>query len=157
MALQRISPCLWFDGNAEEAVAHYTSIFPNSKVRSVTRYGALGPGEEGSVMFIVFELDGTTLQALNGGPQFKFNEAVSMSVACRTQAEIDHYWTRLGEGGEHSVCGWLKDKFGLSWQIAPARLEELIARDAAASARVMAEVMKMTKLDLATLERAAAG
>ena len=117
--MQKITPCLWFDNNAEEAVDFYTSIFRNSKVLEVARYGEAGPGPEGSVLTMRFQLDGVELMALNGGPVFKFTEAISLSVDCKSQAEVDELWEKLSEGGEIQQCGWLKDKFGLSWQIVP--------------------------------------
>ena len=143
MTVQRISPCLWFDGDAAEAVAHYLSIFDNSRILS------------GGGMTIVFELEGVRFIALNGGPMFRFNEAVSMSVACADQAEVDHYWDRLVEGGTPSRCGWLKDRFGLSWQIVPNALGSFLGGDDAAGAkRAMQAMMGMGKLDIAELERA---
>jgi len=159
LATQTISPCLWFDGNAEEAAAFYLSVFPKAKPGPVLRCGEAGPGPVGSVLTVSFELEGVTFTALNGGPQFHFTEAVSFVVHCKSQDEIDHYWRRLGEdGGQTSQCGWLKDRFGVSWQIAPDRLLELIASpDPAVAARVMRAMMTMTKIDLAAIERAAAG
>jgi predicted 3-demethylubiquinone-9 3-methyltransferase (glyoxalase superfamily) len=154
--MKKITPFLWFDDNAEEAVELYTSVFENSKVHSVRRYGAGGPGKPGSVMTIHFELDGQELIALNGGPHFKHSEAFSLSVDCKSQAEVDALWERLSEGGQKGPCGWLKDKFGLSWQIVPSRLVELLGdEDKAKAQRVMAAMMKMHKLDVAALERAA--
>ena len=155
--MKKITPFLWFDDNAEEAVELYTSVFANSKVLSVRRYGAGGPGKEGSVMTIHFELDGQELIALNGGPHFKHSEAFSLSVDCKSQAEVDELWARLtADGGQPGPCGWLKDKFGLSWQIVPSRLPELLGDpDRQKAARVMAAMMKMHKLDVAALERAA--
>ncbi|WP_299464837.1 VOC family protein [uncultured Gimesia sp.] len=143
----KIAPFLWFDDNAEAAVDHYTSIFRNSKKLNVTRYGEAGPGPAGSVMVASFELEGQTFIALNGGPIFKFNEAVSFAVNCDTQDEIDELWQKLTEGGEPGQCGWLKDKFGLSWQIVPSILPELM-QDAEKSNRVMQALMQMTKLDI---------
>ncbi len=155
--MKKITPFLWFDDDAEEAVELYTSRFRNSKVLSVRRYGAGGPGKEGSVMTIHFELDGQELIALNGGPHFQHSEAFSLSVDCKSQAEVDELWARLtADGGQPGPCGWLKDKFGLSWQIVPSRLVELLGDpDAQRAARVMAAMMKMHKLDVAALERAA--
>lgn len=153
---QRITPCLWFDGQAEEAAHHYVSIFKNSRITAVSRYGEAGPGVKGSVMMVAFELDGQGFTGLNGGPMFKFTEAISMMVSCEGQAEVDHYWDRLGEGGQPSKCGWLKDKFGLSWQIVPTVLPELMT-DAARSQRVMGALLQMTKLDIARLKQAADG
>ena len=156
--MQKIHPFLWFDTQAEEAMNFYVSVFPNSKVLDVARYTATGPGAEGSVMTADFELDGQRITALNGGPHFKLDEAISFVIDCADQAEVDHYWDKLVEGGgEHSQCGWLKDRFGLSWQVTPRRLIELTKDpDRAKAARVMAAMMKMTKLDIAALEAAAA-
>src|SRR5687768_3271943 len=155
--MQKITPFLWFADLAEEAMNFYVSIFPNSKVNMVTRYGDAGPGPKGSVMTASFELNGQTFTALNGGPHFTFNPAVSFVVPCDSQAEIDHYWEKLGAGGDPSAqqCGWLKDKYGLSWQIVPSVLSELVKGDAARSNRVMQALMPMKKLDIAALERAA--
>ena len=154
--MQKITPFLWFDDAAEEAVELYTSLFKSSKVLSVKR-NANGPGKQGTVMLIHFQLDGQELIALNGGPHFKFTEAISLSVDCKSQAEVDELWERLSAGGHKGQCGWLKDKFGLSWQIVPSRLGELLGDpDRAKASRVMAAMMKMTKLDIAALERAAA-
>jgi len=153
--MQRISPCLWFDHQAEEAVNFYLSIFKNSKIRSVTRYSDAGPGPKGSVMVVSFELDGMEFVALNGGPIFKFNEAVSLAISCDTQAEVDHYWNKLTAGGEESQCGWLKDKYGVSWQVVPRALTELMASADTPRVKRMTQAMfKMKKLDIATLERA---
>jgi predicted 3-demethylubiquinone-9 3-methyltransferase (glyoxalase superfamily) len=160
--MEKITPFLWFDGDAEEAAKFYTGVFANSKILGVSRYGASTQGapghpKKGSVMTVDFELDGRRFTALNGGPQFKFNESVSFVVHCKTQKELDGYWQKLTAGGGREVaCGWLKDKYGLSWQIVPERLLDLI-RDPEKSDRVMHEVMHMTKLDIAALERAAAG
>ncbi len=153
--MQKITPFLWFDIQAEEAVAFYTSIFKNSKIKTTTRYskeGAQASGRaEGSVMTIAFELDGQEFTALNGGPTFKFTEAISFVVACKDQAEIDHYWDSLSAGGDPKAqqCGWLKDKFGVSWQIVPENIGELAKNPA-----VMATMMYMQKLDIKTLEEA---
>ena len=152
---QRITPCLWFDGQAEEAANFYVSIFRNSKITAISRYGDAGPGPKGSVMVVGFELDGQAFTGLNGGPMFKFNEAISMVVNCETQEEVDHYWERLLEGGEPSQCGWLKDRFGLSWQIVPTALVDMVQdKDAARSQRVMAAMLDMRKLDIAGLKQA---
>jgi predicted 3-demethylubiquinone-9 3-methyltransferase (glyoxalase superfamily) len=150
-------PCLWFDGQAEQAAAHYTAIFPNSRVLKVTHYLAGMPVPEGTVMTVEFSLDGQEYTALNGGPQFQFSEAVSFQIMCADQAEVDHYWNRLTEGGAESQCGWLKDKFGVSWQVVPTALIELISGpDQARAQRVTEAMLKMGKLDIAAL-RAAAG
>ena len=155
--MQKITPFLWYDNQAEEAMNFYVSIFKNSKVLSITRYGESGPGPKGSVMTAAFELDGQKFTALNGGPQFKFNESVSFVVSCETQEEIDYFWEKLSSGGGQKVqCGWLKDKFGLSWQVVPSVLPELIQDDdPKKSGRVMQALMQMKKLDIATLEKAA--
>ena len=155
---QKITPFLWFDGSAEEAAHFYVSIFKNSKITDVVLYTGAEPGPKGTVMTIAFELDGQKFTGINGGPQFKFTEAVSFAVPCKDQPEIDEMWEKLSAGGEKGPCGWLKDKFGLSWQVVPEFLmDTLIKGDTAQSARVMAAVMKMSKLDLATLKAAAAG
>jgi len=151
-----ITPFLWYDTQAEEAATFYTSIFPNSSVVTVTRYGDAGPGPKGSAMTAVFKLDGQEFIALNGGPQFRFTPATSFVVKCQTQAEIDRYWDQLSAGGRTDRCGWLTDKFGLSWQIVPAGLNQLLQRDGASAGRVMAALMQMDKLDIARLEAAAA-
>ena len=152
---QKITPFLWFDDQAEEAMHHYVSIFRNSKVVGITRYGDAGPGPKGSVMIAVFELEGQRFTALNGGPQFKFTEAVSFVVNCETQEEVDHFWDKLGEGGRIQQCGWLKDKFGLSWQIVPTVLIELINDpDPEKSRRVTEAMLQMTRIDIAKLWQA---
>lgn len=154
--MQKITPCLWFDTQAEEAARFYTSVFPNSKLGRVSRYGEAGPGEAGSVMTVEFEVDGQEFVALNGGPEFTFSEAISFQVSCETQEEVDRYWTTLSAGGEEGPCGWLKDRFGLSWQIVPTALPRLLTDpDRERSQRVMAAMLKMGKLDIAGLERAA--
>ncbi|HEX3944718.1 MAG TPA: VOC family protein [Rhizomicrobium sp.] len=160
--ISKIAPCLWFDNQAEEAAKFYCSIFPNSKIDCISHYGKEGVESHrrpvGSVMFVAFTLDGQKFNGLNGGPQFKFSEAVSFMVYCKDQAEIDHYWSKLTEGGEPSVCGWLKDKFGLSWQIVSADLERMISSsDPARRDRVMKVVMEMRKPILADLQRAYEG
>jgi predicted 3-demethylubiquinone-9 3-methyltransferase (glyoxalase superfamily) len=162
--VQKITPCLWFDDQAEEAVGFYTSIFKNSKVVAVSRYGEAGKEihgrPAGSVMTVAFELEGQAFTALNGGPVFKFNEAVSFQVDCQTQAEVDHYWKKLSEGGDPSAqqCGWLKDRYGLSWQIVPRVLiEMLMDPDAGKSQRVMTAMLRMKKIDIEELRRAFAG
>jgi predicted 3-demethylubiquinone-9 3-methyltransferase (glyoxalase superfamily) len=149
----KIGTCLWFDRNAEEAANFYVSLFAGSRIVSVTRYGKAGPGPEGSVLTVAFELAGREFVALNGGPHFRFNEAISIFVQCDTQAEIDRLWEKLLEGGEAQQCGWLKDRFGLSWQIVPSALDRML-RDPERSDRVMAALMQMVKLDIAQLERA---
>ena len=152
---QRITPMLWFDTQAEEAANYYVSIFKNSKVTAVSRYGDTGPGAKGSVMVAEFELDGQKFTALNGGPLFKFTEAISLVVNCESQEEIDYYWEKLtGDGGQEVQCGWLKDKYGLSWQVAPIQVFEWLSNPAT-SDKVMAAVMEMKKLDLNKLEAAA--
>ena len=156
--MQKITPFLWFDGNAEEAALFYTSIFKDSKILNVSRYGDAGPGTKGAVMVVSFQLEGQQFTALNGGPQFKFSEAFSFVVNCETQTEIDEYWTKLTSGGgRESECGWLKDKFGFSWQIVPAALGKLMSGDPKKANRVMQAVLQMKKLDIATLEEAAEG
>ncbi|HEY7249958.1 MAG TPA: VOC family protein [Methylomirabilota bacterium] len=163
-AIQRITPCLWFDDQAEEAVNFYASIFPRSRVVTISRYGQEGREihgkPPGSVLTVAFELDGQAFTALNGGPIFKFNEAVSLQVACETQAEVDHYWAKLSEGGnpEAQQCGWLKDRYGLSWQIVPRVLIEMMSGPVSdKSERVMKAIFQMKKLDIGALERAYAG
>ncbi|MBN70425.1 MAG: hypothetical protein CME32_14235 [Gimesia sp.] len=153
--IPKISPFLWFDNNAEEAIDYYTSIFKNSKRFDVSRYGEGGPGPAGSVMVAAFELEGQRFTALNGGPLFKFNEAISFVVNCDSQDEIDEYWEKLSAGGEPGQCGWLKDRFGVSWQIVPTILPELMQTgDAEKTSRVMAALMQMTKLEIDGLQRA---
>jgi predicted 3-demethylubiquinone-9 3-methyltransferase (glyoxalase superfamily) len=152
---QKLTPCLWFDFNAEEAVAHYLSVFKNGRIVSTTRYGEAGPGPTGEVMTILFEIDGQQLLALNGGPQFKFTPALSLIVNCDDQAEVDRLWEKLAEGGAPGQCGWLTDKFGVSWQIVPSVVPRMLqSADAAAIQRVMREVMSMKKLDAARLQQA---
>jgi predicted 3-demethylubiquinone-9 3-methyltransferase (glyoxalase superfamily) len=153
--MQKITPFLWFDSQAEEAAKLYTSLFKNSKIVSISRYGASGPGPEGSVMTVTFELDGREFLALNGGPMYRLTEAFSLSVHCETQAEVDELWRKLSEGGEEGRCGWLKDRFGLSWQIVPTTLDPMLQdRDRERSQRVMAAMLKMGKLDIQALEHA---
>jgi predicted 3-demethylubiquinone-9 3-methyltransferase (glyoxalase superfamily) len=154
---QRITPCLWFDNQAEEAVAFYTSVFGSSRVVDVQRYSEAGPGEPGSVMVIAFELAGLRLTALNGGPHERFNDAISLQVDCATQEEIDDLWERLtADGGQEVQCGWLKDKYGVSWQIVPAQLQELLGSgDAESAARVSRALFGMKKLDIKALQEAA--
>ena len=156
--MTRISPCLWFDTEAEDAARFYTTVFPSSRIVEVQRYGSAGPREEGMVMLVSFELDGQRFLALNGGPQFTFSEAISFEIECVDQEEVDRYWAALGDGGEEGPCGWLKDRFGVSWQVVPRRLNELVADpDREKAQRVMAAMLQMRKLDVAELERAAAG
>jgi predicted 3-demethylubiquinone-9 3-methyltransferase (glyoxalase superfamily) len=153
--MKKITPFLWFDDKAEEAMNFYVSIFKNSKVGNVTRYGEAGPGPKGSVMTASFNLDGQDFIALNGGPHFKFTEAISFSVDCKTQEEVDQLWEKLSEGGQKSRCGWLKDKYGLSWQIVPTVLSEMLAdKDVKKSKKVMEAMLKMDKLDIKTLKQA---
>ncbi|MGQ3353654.1 MAG: VOC family protein [Phreatobacter sp.] len=156
--VSRLIPCLWFNGEAEAAAGHYVGIFPNSRVTEVMRWPMDGMAPAGSVLTVTFELDGTIFVGLNGGPQFTFTEAVSFQVICDTQDEIDHYWSRLGEGGKEIECGWIKDRFGLSWQVVPRMLPEVLAdADRARAARVMQAMMTMVKLDIAALEAAGRG
>jgi predicted 3-demethylubiquinone-9 3-methyltransferase (glyoxalase superfamily) len=158
MSMQKITPCLWFDTEGEEAAEFYTSIFPNSRIVEVTRYGSAGPRAEGSVMTVSFELDGQRFIALNGGPDFTFNEAISLEVDCDSQDEVDSYWNALTEGGEEGPCGWLKDRYGVSWQIVPKVLTQLISDpDQEKGQRVMAAMLQMRKIEIAELEKAAAG
>ena len=153
--MQKIAPCLWFDGKAEEAVHFYTSIFRNSKVGDVTRYTEAGPGEKGSVLAVTFEIEGREFMGLNGGPNFKFSPAISFSVKCETQEEVDYYWGKLLAGGQPQQCGWLTDKFGVSWQIVPTVLVEMLKdKDAGKANRVMQVMLKMVKLDIRALRQA---
>ncbi len=155
---QKITPFLWFDDNAEEAAKFYTSIFKRSKITSVTRYGDAGPGPKGKAMSVAFELEGQPFMALNGGPGFPFTEAISLYVDCKTQKEIDTLWTKLTRGGKPSRCGWLQDRFGLSWQLVPSILGEYLAdEDPEKAGRVMRAMLKMGKLDIASLKRAYRG
>ncbi len=159
---QKLTPCLWFDTQAEEAANFYISVFANSRIKQISRYGKSGQDvhskEPGSVMMVAFELEGQTFTALNGGPQFKFSEAISFQVMCDSQDEIDHFWSRLSEGGQEGPCGWLKDRYGLSWQIVPSALPQLISQSSgAAQDRVMSAVMKMKKFDIEALKQAQAG
>ena len=151
------TPCLWFDTQGEDAARFYTSVFPNSRILEVSHYGDANPSQAGTVMVVRFELDGQTFMALNGGPQYTFSEAVSFTIDCADQAEVDRYWETLSEGGEEGPCGWLKDRFGLSWQVVPTRLVELLADpDADRAQRVMRAMMSMRKIEIAELEAAAA-
>jgi predicted 3-demethylubiquinone-9 3-methyltransferase (glyoxalase superfamily) len=155
--MHEITPCLWFDTEGEEAASFYTSVFPNSRIVDVARYGSAGPRAEGTVMTVSFELDGQSFVALNGGPDFTFNEAISFQVSCKTQDEVDTFWSALSEGGEEGPCGWLKDKFGVSWQIVPTVLPELLADpDREKSQRVMQAMLTMKKIEIDALEQAAA-
>lgn len=154
----RINPFLWFDTQAEEAARFYTSVFDDSRIVSITRYGDAGPLPKGTVMTVDFVLDGVRVQALNGGPLFKFNEAISLAVNCDTQDEVDRYWDALSDGGEKGPCGWLKDRYGLSWQVNPTVLEGLLGDpDREKAQRVMEAMLRMSKMDIAELERAATG
>jgi predicted 3-demethylubiquinone-9 3-methyltransferase (glyoxalase superfamily) len=155
---QRITPNLWFDTEAEEAARFYISVFKNSRMVYVAHYTEAGPREAGMVMTVEFELDGQRFVGINGGPQFKFDEAVSFQITCETQEEIDYYWERLSEGGEEGPCGWLKDRYGLSWQVTPTGMEELFTDpDQERAQRAMEAMLKMGKLDIAALRRAADG
>jgi predicted 3-demethylubiquinone-9 3-methyltransferase (glyoxalase superfamily) len=154
--LTKITPCLWFDTEGEEAATFYTSIFKNSRILEVTRYGSAGPRPAGTVMTVSFELDGQPFVALNGGPEFTFDEAISFQVSCESQDEVDEFWTRLSEGGEEGPCGWLKDRYGVSWQIVPTALFDLIRDpDQAKAQRAMQAMLGMKKLDIGELQRAA--
>lgn len=154
--MQKITPFLWFDGKAEEAANFYVSIFKNSKIVSVGRYGEAGPGPKGAAMSVTFQLDGQDFFALNGGPHFTFTPAISFFVNCQTQEEVDDLWEKLSAGGEKSRCGWLKDKYGLSWQVIPSILSELLqSKDAGKSSRAMKAMMQMTKIDIKALQQAA--
>lgn len=164
MNIQKITPCLWFDTQAEEAAQYYCDIFPNSRILSISRYGEAGHEihgmPAGSVLTVAFELDGQAFTALNGGPVFKFNEAISLQVNCDDQEEVDRYWDRLSAGGDETAqqCGWLKDKYGVSWQIVPAVLADMMAdADQRKTERVMTALLKMKKLDIVELKRAYAG
>jgi predicted 3-demethylubiquinone-9 3-methyltransferase (glyoxalase superfamily) len=153
----RITPNLWFDTESQEAAEFYVSVFPNSRIRNVLHYTEAGPREAGMVMVVDFVLDGQDVSAINGGPEFSFSEAISLLVNCEDQAEVDYYWEKLGDGGEHGPCGWLKDRYGVSWQISPtAQMEELLGdSDAARASRAMAAMRGMQKLDIAALRAAA--
>ena len=154
--MQKITPFLWFDGQAEEAAKFYVSIFKNSQIGTISRYGDVGPGPKGSVMTVKFQIEGQEFVALNGGPMFKFNESISFVINCETQEEVDYFWQKLtADGGEESRCDWLKDKFGVSWQVVPTILNEMIMdKDAAKSQRVIKAMLEMDKIDIATLKRA---
>jgi predicted 3-demethylubiquinone-9 3-methyltransferase (glyoxalase superfamily) len=154
--LTKITPCLWFDDRGEEAAKFYTGLFEDSRIKYVTHYGSAGPRPAGMVMTVVFELAGQEFVALNGGPEFTFDEAISLQVNCESQEEVDRFWDALGEGGEHGPCGWLKDKFGVSWQISPVVLEELIRdRDQERAQRAVKAMLGMKKIDIAEILRAA--
>lgn len=157
--MQKITPCLWFDGQAEDAMNFYVSIFRNSKAGQILRWGKEAPSKQGSVLMATFELDGQTFQALNGGPEYKFNEAISLSIDCKDQQEVDYFWDRLtADGGKEVQCSWLKDKFGVSWQVVPEILPRLLNDpDKDKAARVMQAMMKMVKIDVAKIEEAARG
>jgi len=151
----KITPFLWFDGKAEEAVNFYVSVFKNSKTLSVSRYGDAGPGPKGTVMTVAFELDGQQFVALNGGPHFTFSPAISFVVSCETQEEVDHFWEKLSEGGKEVQCGWLEDKYGVSWQVVPRILPELLQdKNSEKTRRVLGAMMKMVKLDVRGLQQA---
>ncbi|MGI9112037.1 MAG: VOC family protein [Gaiellaceae bacterium] len=155
--MQRITPNLWFDTEGEQAAEFYTSVFPNSRIVEVARYGSAGPRPEGTVMTVSFELDGQSFVTLDGGPEFTFSEAISLEVSCESQDEVDEYWRKLSEGGKEGPCGWLKDRFGVSWQIVPTALPKLLADpDREKSQRVMQAMLKMGKIEIDELERAAA-
>ena len=156
--MPKVTPFLWFDTESEPAAELYTSVFPNSRILEVTRYGSAGPREEGLAMTVSFELDGQRVCALNGGSDFKHSEAFSFQIDCDDQDEVDYYWEKLGEGGEHGPCGWLKDKFGLSWQVNPTILGEMVSdRDEQKASRAMAAMLKMSKIDIEALKKAYAG
>ena len=153
--MQRITPCLWFDGRAEEAAEFYTSIFKDSKVGKIARYGEAGPGKPGSVMTVTFEIEGEEFMGLNGGPQFQFSNAISFVIHCKNQKRVDYYWDRLMEGGAPQQCGWLTDKFGVSWQVVPNILPKLLRdKDPERSQRVMQAMLPMVKLDVKALKEA---
>jgi predicted 3-demethylubiquinone-9 3-methyltransferase (glyoxalase superfamily) len=155
---QKVRPCLWFDKNAEEAANFYVSVFKNSEIVEISRYTDAGPGKAGQVLTVVFRLDGQEFTGLNGGPEFTFSEAVSFQIDCKDQDEVDYYWTNLSEGGEEGPCGWLKDKFGLSWQVVPSKLTELLQdADGDKANRVMQAMLQMSKIDIAALEDAYEG
>jgi predicted 3-demethylubiquinone-9 3-methyltransferase (glyoxalase superfamily) len=158
MAKRQFTTCLWFDGQAEEAANYYASVFEDSKIANIGRYTEAGPGEPGSVLAVEFELNGQKFVGLNGGPEFKFNEAISFQIHCKDQDEVDYYWNKLTEEGEESVCGWLKDKYGVSWQVIPDGLIEMISDpDPEKAKRATEAMLSMRKLDIAAIERAHAG
>jgi predicted 3-demethylubiquinone-9 3-methyltransferase (glyoxalase superfamily) len=154
--MNEITPCLWFDTEGEDAANLYTSVFPNSKILGISRYGSAGPRPEGTVMTVSFELGGQKFLALNGGPNYTFSEAISFQISCKNQDEVDAFWSKLSEGGEEGPCGWLKDKFGVSWQIVPTALPELLGNpDPEKAQRVMQAMLQMNKIEIDVLERAA--
>jgi len=154
--MTRITPCLWFDTEGEEAATFYVSLFKNSRITEVSRYGETGPREAGTVMLVSFELDGQPFTALNGGPEFTFNEAISLQIDCQSQEEVDYYWDGLTAGGEEGPCGWLKDRYGVSWQVVPSALIALVQDpDPGRSQRAMAAMMTMKKIDIAAIQAAA--
>ena len=154
--MDTITPCLWFDTEGEQAAAFYTSIFADSRIVEVSRYNEAGPRDPGTVMVVAFEINGQRFTALNGGPEFKHSEAISFQLPCDSQEEVDHYWDRLTDGGEEGPCGWVKDRFGVSWQIFPKRMIELLGHeDAEVRSRAMSAMLKMRKIDLAQIEEAA--
>ena len=156
--MQKITPFLWFDSQAEEAARFYTSIFDNSEISEVVRYGEAGPGEAGTVMTVAFRLAGQDFVALNGGPVYQFSPATSFVIDCKSQEEVDHFWDNLSEGGEPGPCGWLRDRYGVSWQVVPSRLIELLGdQDRERANRVMQAMLQMSKIEIAPLERAYAG
>jgi predicted 3-demethylubiquinone-9 3-methyltransferase (glyoxalase superfamily) len=158
MTSKPFTTCLWFDNQGEEAARYYVSIFKNARLGAIHRYTSAGPGEEGAAMLVEFELNGQRFAALNGGPQYTFSPAVSIVVECADQAEVDYYWDRLAEGGQEVACGWVTDKYGLSWQVVPTVFFEMISDpDTEKAARVTAAMLSMTKFDVAALERAYAG
>ncbi|PWU01957.1 MAG: hypothetical protein C5B52_06315 [Bacteroidetes bacterium] len=153
--MDKITPCLWFDGNGEEAMNYYVSIFKNSKIKSISQYGDIGPGKKGSLLTGVFELEGRDFMVLNGGPMYKFTPAISLSVDVKTQEELDYYWDKLSSGGDIQMCGWLVDKYGVSWQIVPSKMGEYITdKDPQKTKRVMEAMMQMKKLDIKKLQDA---
>ncbi len=153
--MQMVATCIWFDHEAEEAARFYTSLFPNSKITGVTHYGEAGPGPKGSVLTVTFQLDGADFIGLNGGPVFPLTPAVSLSIQCWNQEEVDRYWEQLSEGGQKSRCGWVTDRYGLSWQIVPVALQEMLnAGEPEKADRAMRAMLQMTKLDIATLQKA---
>ena len=155
--MRKLTTCLWFDTEGEEAARFYTSVFPNSRITGVTHYGSAGPRDEGTVMTVQIELDGIPFVALNGGPEFDFTEAISLQIHCETQEEVDRYWETLSEGGEEGPCGWLKDRFGLSWQVVPTTLFELLQDpDREKAQRVMEAMLQMRKIEIEPLRAAAA-